>query len=548
MDQFFSQSFRVPGTGAEYSYLFALYLIVGWTTILIHAHRNFERPTYTIQRNEPASLMIPRFLSSDNLYFRGFSIYVGGMSIIYVLCSFLGPNIVSSQDKRPVVDPDHWPLLLALAIVGLAPSIPWFKEPELLLRRFSQRVSFIPAYARDLAGQMARASFVYPVDPLIRFPVETHYRPTASNDPLVHLWLKLCVIAVRIRSMSDDGSALESGTPMDDSNRVLLQKEAQLFFSSMHEIEAKLVEKKLNDAGRAVVERDINNLLRRGYLFVACGLLAYRVNDIGDELQSMGFAATGVDTPALLPFCMVFTLLFLWLLISDNLIIPLISKYFNPEEQKILEFVQHQDFIERFKGIGLIVVDLGLSLFSAFIIYRKLDSTGNWRGRSILARRITAYFVVVICAYLAGGGFLLLYQCLNGLSFANFAYSSALSFYNSIPLGVAALLFALVQRRKATAWPVILGVGTMITVLVGASWGGAKVLCSMDISMYGPDPWPSIVHDITQGLAIGLAVAFLAEMMRSYQARSPGATSVASPPASASPPGLTPPPVPAHSV
>src|SRR5205085_8487753 len=135
----------------------------------------------------PASIMIPSFLESQTLYLRGFLIYLAGMTGIYVALSSAGPSFVTGilkaygLDWRPsgLFDPDQWPLVLALAIVGLTPNVPGFRVPELIVRRFSHRVALIPAYARDIAFRMRRASFEYPTG--TRLPAGIRYRPPSSS-------------------------------------------------------------------------------------------------------------------------------------------------------------------------------------------------------------------------------------------------------------------------------------------------------------------------------------------------------------------------------
>jgi hypothetical protein len=56
----------------QYSLMFIIFLFIGWLTVLFHSRDNFDQPTYELAANEPASIMVPRFFSSNNLYLRGF--------------------------------------------------------------------------------------------------------------------------------------------------------------------------------------------------------------------------------------------------------------------------------------------------------------------------------------------------------------------------------------------------------------------------------------------------------------------------------------------
>ena len=74
----------------QYSLMFIIFFLVGLLTVLFHSRDNFDQPTYEVAANEPASIMMPRFFSSSNLYLRGFLIYLAGMIAIYVALSLTG--------------------------------------------------------------------------------------------------------------------------------------------------------------------------------------------------------------------------------------------------------------------------------------------------------------------------------------------------------------------------------------------------------------------------------------------------------------------------
>src|ERR1700741_3705849 len=78
----------------QYSLAFLIFLGIGWLTVLFHSRDNFDQPTYELAANEPVSIMIPRFFSSNNLYLRGFLIYLTGMTGIYVALSLAGEALV----------------------------------------------------------------------------------------------------------------------------------------------------------------------------------------------------------------------------------------------------------------------------------------------------------------------------------------------------------------------------------------------------------------------------------------------------------------------
>src|SRR3974377_1365628 len=180
----------------QYSLMFIIFLFIGWLTVLFHSRDNFDQPTYELNANEPASIMVPRFFSSNNLYLRGFLIYLTGMTGIYVALSLAGEALVkgvvavfedptmsataSAAPGNNIVVPSQWPLVLALAMVGLAPKIAGLRAPELLLRRFSHPVALIPAYAKYLAFEMQESPFDSQFSRDLKYPSFVHHRPTGG--------------------------------------------------------------------------------------------------------------------------------------------------------------------------------------------------------------------------------------------------------------------------------------------------------------------------------------------------------------------------------
>src|SRR5262249_54678831 len=184
-----------------------IYLFVGWLTVVVSAGKNFNQPTWEFGRSDPSSIMLPRLISSQHLYATGFLIYLTSMSALYLGASFAGPAIVmpiasvvaslpsgagqlaggrgaesdhgeardlganvpaasgevasaesSGSEKGPSA---QWPLMVALAMIGLLPNISGLREPELFLRRLSHRFAFIPDYIRYIAYRMQESNFDY---------------------------------------------------------------------------------------------------------------------------------------------------------------------------------------------------------------------------------------------------------------------------------------------------------------------------------------------------------------------------------------------------
>jgi hypothetical protein len=279
--------------------------------------------------------MVPRFFSSNNLYLRGFLIYLTGMTGIYVALSLAGEAVVKgvlavfadptmSATPQPVsrnsiVVPSQWPLVLALAMVGLAPKITGLRAPELLLRRFSHRIALIPAYAKYLAFEMQESPFDNQFSRDLKYPSFTHYRPGVdASGTADQAWRKTCMIFNHVRNLADGVVVPHSGHPLDAGQRSPIQKEVQVFSSVLRDIDGKLQDNTLNEEERADLETQLQQLLLRAYLLVACAIMAFEVRDIPTEMQEMGFAGIPASVPTLMPILMVFGLLFFVLIIGSS--------------------------------------------------------------------------------------------------------------------------------------------------------------------------------------------------------------------------------------
>jgi hypothetical protein len=177
----------------QYSLAFVIYFFIGWITIVLYSRQNFDEPTYKVSPDEPVSIMIPSFFISQHLYIRGFLIYLISMTGVYFALSLAGQAVVlgiigvfrdpvlhdaaplHSQIATETVSAE-WPLVLALAMIGLAPKLPGLREPELTLRRFAHKIALIPAYAKYLAAELQRAQFDFNKLPDYRYPPGIQYR------------------------------------------------------------------------------------------------------------------------------------------------------------------------------------------------------------------------------------------------------------------------------------------------------------------------------------------------------------------------------------
>jgi len=509
------QDHTLPNFNFHPSWYFIVYLAFGLFTIFFDAKQRFDQPTYPIEENDPASIIIPSFFSSQTLYLRGFLIYLAGMTGIYAALSVAGPSLVTGILKvygiawtpSGALDPDQWPLVLALAIVGLTPNVPGFRVPELIVRRFSHRVALIPAYARDLAFRMQRASFEYPNG--ARLPAGIRYRPLPSSEEAIDQnWLKICIVSARIKSFSD-GNGPDSGKPLSGAGKIGLQKEMQLLYATLHDLDARLSDVHLSNGALDGEERDkldteVLHLLYRSYLLFSCALMGFRTRDISAETKRIGFTITVIDVPTVVPFLSVFFLLFIVLLLRDATLL-----LFGDTVKRLVP-----SFTLSCLNAANIVLTYGISSFVAFTCYHKLEDRGHWQKESKWVQRFTAYVGIWAFSYVTS---LIVVSALLFTTSLPTLEALKLPIFLSLAPAVAGVLMAAWLRHEEFVLSTFIGYLTAYALIIAALAGFASLVLYQGIEHL----MARVAFETTQGLVVGLAIGFLAEVTRSYQSNVP---------------------------
>jgi hypothetical protein len=503
----------------KYTFLFMVYLAVGWLTVLFHAREKFDQPTYDIGNADPSSIMVPRLFLSQHLYFRGFIIYLTGMTGVYVALSLAGPALVmgvlavfgnpdaastTNAVTSETVVPGQWPLVLALSIVGLAPNIAGLRTPELLLRRFSHRIALIPAYARYLAFRMRQSPFDLSAHRACIYPATISYRPSRdSADAIDQQWQKILVLFAYVQASADGTTISDNGGPVDDNARSALQTEARLLCSTLRDIDAQLIRTPATE--RNDLEPELQEVLSRLYLLTACTMLASRIRDIDGEMREIGFQATLEEAPTLLPLAMALSLLFLVLLIANETLLSIGGSWG--------EAVAPPSFSLNCLSTFYTAITFGASLLAAIGVYRSW-SERSAKHKSDLSRSLSLYFLAALFGYGAG------WVVLTGVLFPILAPQGldklfAFSTFRALSPAAGAILLALwLQRDAVRKHEFVRYAAISATVLaLVAGFGSFLLLPEVDESY----PVLRVSYDAFQGLISGLAVAFLAEVGRSYQ-------------------------------
>ena len=505
----------------QYSLAFLIFLGIGWLTVLFHSQDNFDQPTYELAANEPVSIMIPRFFSSNNLYLRGFLIYLTGMTGIYLALSLAGEALVKgvlavfedptmSASAQPgtgnIVVPSQWPLVLALAMVGLAPKITGLREPELLLRRFSHRIALIPAYAKYLAFEMQQSPFDSHLYRDLKYPGFVRYRPSADAVAAADKeWRKICIIFDNVKSLADGLVVPRSGHPLDAGARLPIQKELQIFSSLLRDVDIKLQDATLKEEERADLDSQLQQLLLRAYLLAACTIMAFEVRDIPREMREIGFAKIPATIPTIMPILMVFGLLFFVLIIGNSTLAALGWQELVPPS-----------FLLICLSTFYLVFSYGVAAFTAISLYRRAEDRENWQEDSQWASNLTSFFLIGFCAY---GSSLLVLSVMLFPILAPQGLDKLVNFstFRSISPAVGALLACGWLHRTMFLWSFAKFLAITSIVLAAISGFASFLISALSNE---PHPLAQILFDAGQGLVSGLAIGFLAEVTRAYLSKS----------------------------
>ena len=305
----------------QFSANFFIYLLIGMVVVVFHAQEDFDKPTYEASNDEPASLMVPRFISSFASYVRGYSIYVISMVLFYLTISVIGPTLspllningknattmietaappaepgqpIVGSNRTKNIPKDEWPLAIALSIIGLAPRFPGLREPELILRRFSHRVAAIPAYFTDIVYRLEMATFdERKLNHSLYAKVGVTYKPAQERPEGIDVtWAKLCGCFYLLRELASGAKIFPTEQPISQKTRDALLHEIHIFLGKLQALDKKILAHQ-NDLNNADITNESTKLLRSLYMLIACSVISFRLRDRMEGFKWFGFVFDG---------------------------------------------------------------------------------------------------------------------------------------------------------------------------------------------------------------------------------------------------------------
>jgi hypothetical protein len=590
-------NFTFGSTTYVYDWTYVLCLVIGWVTVVLYARRNFDQPTYELSTDEPASIMIPPVIASHGQYARGLMIYLLSMTVLYLGISISGPTVVipildlfqpghnfaepaavtppvtpapapaldnaadsaandTSSVTRETPNP-QWPIGVALALIGLAPSIAGLRQPELLLRRFAHRIAAIPAYTKYVAAQMRKTKFDYSRFQDFRYSaIGINYKPAAESvDDLDRRWRKLCILYAQMRKFETSDESADASAAVDLQVQRSIEREVKNFSAVMHDLDARL-QAQSGEEDRENLSDEVVDGLRRLYLLISCMLVAYRIQDIPQALQKMGFApfepATDFAAPVFATFCILFIILLLQHVVAFivSTPLPLPRDRMPPANVMLLRTFISDQFLLWCYSAAIVVFSCGSAVYAAISLWTRTDAR---RAGAAAATKLPAgtnvtgiipYFYIFLGSYAVAFVSQLLFnlllriqQLLNTTFFSGQSITALLSAVMRdaavsaiAPTGGALLACFWLARRhvqsSGIAGDVIVTAGVMGLLSAFATFlrfNGPGQAASIEMI------WSAILFYGLLYVMAGVAVGMLAAMLRSHRellAVAPGAEAV----------------------
>ena len=194
-------------------------LVVAIAIVFLYSRQRFGESTVETTPEDLMAQLLPKYLATKEEYSNGLLIYIAAMTALLVALSFLGNpvlDLVQLKFTQGAANAIAIPILVALALVGLVPNVPYLKDIEWNIRHFAHQRAFIPAAALATTETLTAAGFDFSqyrdADALADMDgveAEDFERPRGS---LLYDWARLNCILYALKARYDsylDGDLLK---------------------------------------------------------------------------------------------------------------------------------------------------------------------------------------------------------------------------------------------------------------------------------------------------------------------------------------------------
>ncbi len=190
---------------------FLLAFMAAAIIVVLYCWPKFDEPSVAKNDNDFITQFLPRDLASPKEYSYGLATYAIAMLTVLAVLSALGPPVLKLIGlEAPTTAAGATPIVVALAMVGLAPNIPVLKEIEIAIRRFAHRRAFIPSAAKATAERLTAAKFdfaQYLGTNALGSDEMSGVKPSdlaAERGSIEYNWARLCCLCYALRLREDE--------------------------------------------------------------------------------------------------------------------------------------------------------------------------------------------------------------------------------------------------------------------------------------------------------------------------------------------------------
>ncbi len=134
--------------------------VFGIIVVLLFSVSEFPKKTFSPFEGWPEDPFALSDLTTRQRYITSFIFYLFGLEFVYVVICIMGPAPFAAltPPTSGFTEEGTFPLWVALALVGVVPRLPYFKEMEIRWRQLMHQRAAIPGVAMRLSDRMKRSS------------------------------------------------------------------------------------------------------------------------------------------------------------------------------------------------------------------------------------------------------------------------------------------------------------------------------------------------------------------------------------------------------
>jgi hypothetical protein len=285
----------------------------------------FEKPSRNTSDADPWKFVDPRYLTTPRQYVVGFAIYFGTLTMIFLVASFIGPDLISqigstfglgsgqatggrlsSTGGNSLQAYPTFPIIVAFVMVGLNPNLklPKILDFEALVRQFAHRSAYIPRNMSNMFDFMRISKFtVSDLEIGEAWKAVGLQRPDFKQPTLARVATSLdrgVVLYSRAAELAGDPSGVTF--PHDGLNLGVFRRyRSQLdhVLVNLQGAHVKVSRARNEAAALQKLERDIITNLEFLYVIFACAVTTKGTDKASTQLKALGFQSDFINAPGI---------------------------------------------------------------------------------------------------------------------------------------------------------------------------------------------------------------------------------------------------------